>query len=90
MNSTSEDTVFINFSDHGGASAIAFPNDFLLADDLYKIFDYMHTNKMYKDLVFYLEACESGSMFVDLPTNWNIYATSASGPYESSWAAYCD
>ena len=45
---------------------------------------------MYKDLVFYLEACESGSMFVNLPTNMNIYATSASGIDESSWATYCN
>jgi len=28
-------------------------------------------------------------MFVDLPTNSNIYATSASNPHESSWGFYC-
>jgi len=45
---------------------------------------------MYKKLVFYLEACESGSMFQNLlPTNINIYATSASSPDESSWGCYC-
>ncbi len=32
---------------------------------------------MYKQLVFYMEACESGSMFVDLPANIGIYATTA-------------
>jgi len=40
-------------------------------------------------MVFYLEACESGSMFVDLPTNINLYALSAANPTESSWAYYC-
>lgn len=39
--------------------------------------------------MYYLEACESGSMFVDLPKNVNIYATTASNPTESSWGWYC-
>ena len=50
---------------------------------------YMHTNNLYKEMVFYLEACESGSMFLDLPKDWRIYATSASSPDESSWGYYC-
>ena len=38
----------------------------------------MHSNKMYSRLVFYMEACESGSMFEKLlPTDLNIYATTA-------------
>lgn len=45
---------------------------------------------MYKQLVFYLEACESGSMFSGLlPSNWRIYATTAANPSESSWGTYC-
>jgi legumain len=43
----------------------------------------------YSKLVFYLETCESGSMFVTLPKNTNIYALSAAGTSESSWATYC-
>jgi len=42
-----------------------------------------------KKAVYYMEACESGSMFVDLPTNINFYALSASNPTESSWGTYC-
>lgn len=49
----------------------------------------MHVNNMYHDMLFYMEACESGSMFVDLPDSWNIYATTASNGHLSSWAAYC-
>ena len=50
----------------------------------------MHEKKMYKELVFYLEACHSGSMFKDiLPTNISIYAVTAANPDESSWAEYC-
>jgi len=32
---------------------------------------------MYKELVFYLEACESGSMFENLPDNIEIVASTA-------------
>lgn len=50
----------------------------------------MFANKMYKQLTFYLETCESGSMFSGiLPDNMNIYALSAANPTESSWATYC-
>jgi len=50
----------------------------------------MHTNQMFSKMVFYLEACESGSMFDGLlDPSWNIYATTASNPSESSWGTYC-
>jgi legumain len=40
--------------------------------------------------VFYLEACESGSIFEGLlPEDINIYATTASNAEESSWGCYC-
>merc|ERR1711894_472587 len=39
-------------------------------------------------LTFYMEACESGSMFqgMNIP---GVYAVSASNPTESSWGTYC-
>lgn len=43
----------------------------------------------YKKFVFYLEACESGSMFTKLPNDTKIYALSAANPSESSWGTYC-
>jgi legumain len=50
----------------------------------------MFAQKMYKQLTFYLETCESGSMFQNiLPNNMSIYALSAANPSESSWATYC-
>lgn len=49
----------------------------------------MHDNNMYKKLVYYLEACESGSMFVNLSKDINVYALSAASPSESSWGTYC-
>jgi len=91
LKSTANDDVFVFFSDHGGTGIIAFPvGPFLQATDMNAALEYMAQKKMYKKLVFYLEACESGSMFQNLlPPNINIYATSASSPYESSWGCYC-
>ncbi|KAL5178988.1 Vacuolar-processing enzyme [Glycine soja] len=40
--------------------------------------------------VFYLEACEFGSIFEGLiPEDINIYATTTSNAEESSWGTYC-
>jgi len=50
----------------------------------------MHEQKMYNQMVLYIEACESGSMFNNiLPSHYNIYAVTASNPTESSWGTYC-
>jgi len=62
----------------------------LYATDLIPALKQMHDTKMYKRLVFYIEACEAGSMFDGLLLDtWNIYATTASNPSESSWGTYC-
>eukprot|EP00471_Norrisiella_sphaerica_P004876 CAMPEP_0184481036 /NCGR_PEP_ID=MMETSP0113_2-20130426/2591_1 /TAXON_ID=91329 /ORGANISM="Norrisiella sphaerica, Strain BC52" /LENGTH=435 /DNA_ID=CAMNT_0026859931 /DNA_START=13 /DNA_END=1320 /DNA_ORIENTATION=- len=90
LKSGKEDRVFINFADHGAPGLIAFPRGELHADDLNDALKYMHENGMYNELVFYLEACESGSMFEDqLPEDIKIYATTASNGRESSWGTYC-
>ena len=91
LTSTSNDHVFIYFTDHGSTDLIAFPNEYLYSDELNAALQTMYDKQMYKELVFYLEACESGSMFSDgkLPDNINIYATTAANPDESSWAEYC-
>jgi len=90
LKSTSEDNVFVYFSDHGGVGLIAFPSSYLYADKLNAALLKMHENKMYKKLVFYLEACESGSMFQNkLPNDIKIWATTAATASQSSWAYYC-
>ncbi|KAM6562830.1 hypothetical protein CsatB_022828 [Cannabis sativa] len=62
----------------------------LYANDLNDILKKKHEANGYKSLVFYLEACESGSMFQGLlPSNINVYATTASNATEDSWAEYC-
>jgi legumain len=56
--------------------------------DLQAALQSMKDKQMFKHLVFYLEACESGSMFegVNIP---GMYAVTAANPRESSWGTYC-
>jgi len=90
LKSDENSKVFVFFSDHGAPGLVAFPSDELYADQLNSAFENMHANDMYKQLVFYLETCESGSMFADhLKDNLNIYAVTAANPFESSWGTYC-
>ena len=68
---------------------IAFPTEYLYADQLNEAVQTMHQKGMYEQLVFYIEACESGSMFPDLQANIGVAAMTASNAKESSWATYC-
>jgi len=86
-----DDHVFIFFSDHGAPNLIGFPEGRLYKEDLNATLMTMYKNKMYKQLVFYLEACNSGSMFPkDLSPDYNMYITTAANAHESSYACYYD
>ena len=50
----------------------------------------MHSRQKYKNMVLYIEACESGSMFLNLSKELNIFATTASDASTSSYACYYD
>jgi len=85
------DRVFIFFTDHGGTGIIAFPDGSLMSSTtLIGAINQMFAQKMYSHLVFYMEACESGSMFEGLiRSNIGVYVTTASNAVESSWGTYC-
>jgi len=89
LKSTDKSRVFVNFVDHGGVGLIGFPRTTMHATELISALQKMSDTSMYKELVFYLEACESGSMFAELPSDIHIYATSAANARESSWGTYC-
>ncbi|ETW06790.1 hypothetical protein H310_02944 [Aphanomyces invadans] len=90
LKSTAEDRVFVNFVDHGAPGFVVFPKDNLYAKDLVSTLKDMHAAHKFKELVFYMEACESGSMFKGLlPNDINVYATTAANDHESSWGTYC-
>eukprot|EP01134_Creolimax_fragrantissima_P003204 CFRG3204T1 len=92
LKSGPNDHVFINFVDHGGVGLIAFPRGKIVTSrQLYNTLEKMKDKKMYKKMVFYMEACEAGSMFDNLlPEDWNIFATTASTGHQSSYATYWD
>lgn len=90
LKSTANDRVFVNFVDHGATGIIAFPVGEMTSKQLKTALTTMHTKKMFSKLVFYLEACESGSMFQGvLDPSLGIYATTAANAVESSWGTYC-
>jgi legumain len=86
-----DDNLFVYFTDHGAVGLVAFPTGVLYAKDLNTTITKMHTEQKYKQMVVYIEACESGSMLEGLlPDNINVYATTASNAEESSYACYYD
>lgn len=91
LKSGPNDRVFIFFTDHGGTGIIAFPDGSLMSSTtLISAIKQMYASKMYSHLVFYMEACESGSMFEGLlSSNIGVYVTTASNAVESSWGTYC-
>ncbi|XP_047340027.1 vacuolar-processing enzyme-like [Impatiens glandulifera] len=91
LKSGPNDHVFIFYSDHGSPGVIGMPQGgYIYAHELNQVMKKMHAKKSYKTLVFYLEACEGGSMLDGLlPEGMNIYATTATNTTHDSYAHYC-
>ncbi|WIA16428.1 hypothetical protein OEZ85_013117 [Tetradesmus obliquus] len=85
------DKVFLFYSDHGAAGVLGMPSGpFLYADELMASIRRKFQSHGFKEMVMYIEACESGSMFEGLlDSNMAAYVTTAANAYESSWATYC-
>ena len=96
LQSTKDDDVFIYFADHGGPSIFAFPNEYLYSYQLMDALYQLYSQNRYRQLVIYMEACESGSMFFNQTVNnltladMRIYTTTAANPEEPSYACYYD
>ena len=90
LNSNKDDNIFLYFSDHGINGAMVFPNNqFLYADELEEAFTYMQKKGMYKNIIYYMESCYSGSIFNEINKELNIYSITAASPKEQSYATYC-
>jgi legumain len=86
------DKVFVYYADHGGPGILGMPEGetYLYGKDIVSTLEAKAAAKGFAQLVFYLEACESGSIFEGtLPANISVYATTASNAEESSWGCYC-
>jgi hypothetical protein len=69
---------------------MVFPDKkFLYADELQETFEFMRKKNMYKNIIYYMESCFSGSIFTELNPELNIYALTAASPKEQSLATFC-
>ena len=89
LKSTSEDKVFINYYDHGAPNLIALIDDRVKKEELQEVLIKMHDKKMFSELVFYLEACDSATMMTDFPDDLNIYVVTSTDAAVSGWACFC-
>ncbi|KAG8659406.1 vacuolar-processing enzyme [Manihot esculenta] len=91
VNSTANDRIFLYYSDHGGPGVLGMPNlPFLYAMDFIEVLKKKHAAGSYKEMIIYVEACESGSIFEGImPKDLNIYVTTASNAQENSYGTYC-
>jgi len=93
LKSKKGDKVFVYFADHGGPGILGVPagasGGYIHATDVNNALETMNQKGMYKELLFYVEACESGSIFQDLLKAPNVFAVTAANAKESSWGYYC-
>ncbi|MFS7968560.1 putative legumain protein [Helianthus anomalus] len=63
---------------------------YIYANDFIEALKTKHAMGTYSEMVIYVEACESGSIFEGLiPGDLYIYVTTASNATENSWGTYC-
>jgi len=87
-----DDHIFVYYADHGNSGFIAFPSGGMLySNELLDAINSMHRQNKYGKMVFYIEACYSGSMFIKrLRQDIGVYAVTAANDHESSWSCYYD
>ncbi|KAF9614464.1 hypothetical protein IFM89_018711 [Coptis chinensis] len=91
VDSKPDDRIFVYYTDHGGPGVLGMPNlPYIYAGEFIEVLKKKHASVSYKEMVIYVEACESGSIFEGLmPKDLNIYVTTASNAEENSWGTYC-
>lgn len=82
--------IFLYFADHGAPGHLMFPDSSLFADELNATLQHMYANGRYKELVMFIEACESGSLFahIDLESI-GAYALTATNATAPSYGTFC-
>ena len=93
LRATLHDRVFVYYSDHGAPGLLGMPSGaYLYADELLSAIRHRFENDGFKEMVVFIEACESGSMFDGLLSHddlMDVWVTTASNPRESSYGVYC-
>ncbi|XP_022183096.1 legumain-like isoform X2 [Myzus persicae] len=90
IESNHRDNIFVYFVGHGTSGILAFPENYLYADELNNALQSMYSDHKFNGMLLYIESCRSGSLFDGiLSESNNIFAVTAAGPRESSWSIYC-
>lgn len=91
LNTNEKSKVFVFYADHGSPGILQMPagGRAVFADELQEVIDFMQANKRYDEMVFYVDACESGAMFPKLKQDQRVYAVTATNSTQSSYATYC-
>ena len=84
-----EDTVFTYFIDHGSDGLICVGYDYVREKELIGALKTAHEKQIYGKWVWFMEACHSGSMFPNLPADWNIYVMTSSDAHHNAWMSNC-
>ncbi|KAI6177649.1 Legumain [Aphelenchoides bicaudatus] len=81
LKSTEKNRVFISHESHGDSGVLALGNSWLTVQDLNNALKNMEKKKMFSELLYYVMACHSGSMFSgQLNKDGKIYAFTAASP----------
>ncbi|KAK8838522.1 hypothetical protein M9Y10_033150 [Tritrichomonas musculus] len=87
---TNNDYVFIYYDNHGGPGILGTPNGYEInADKLAEAFNTASSSNLYKQCLFLIEACYSGSV-AEVFTAPNLATITAANNQESSYAAVYD
>ena len=84
LKSTAIDNVFIYFCDHGFPNSLCFPQGQMKSSMIQTALDQMVVKNMFKNLIFYLDTCYSGSVFYQMNMTENMYVMTACGVTEVS------
>ena len=84
-----DDTVFTYFIDHGAEGIIVVGKDYVTDEQLLDSLKTAHEKKLYGKWVWFMEACYSGSMFKNLPKDWDIYIMTAADDKHPAWMSNC-
>lgn len=88
---TSEDNIFMYYDNHGGPNLLGSPTgDLISAHNLLFAFQDAEPKKLYKKVLFVIEACYSGSVAMVLSNLTNVGIITAANNLESSYAAVYD
>ena len=89
LNAGPDDTVFTYFMDHGNEDFVMVGRDYVHSDALIDALKTAYEKKLYGKWVWFMEACHSGSMFVNLPSDINIYIMSSSDADHNAYMTNC-